>query len=87
MLRAPSRRSAEAAYAAWTSGQELARGLLVRLADIDDGGALVRRPVLLAELDLDGARGPGAGLWWTRSSTGGCSRWTATGSRWRTRRC
>ena len=35
-------------------GRELARRLLVRLADVDEGGALVRRPVPLAELDLDG---------------------------------
>ena len=53
-------RSAEAAYAELdVAGQELARGLLVRLADVDEGGALVRRPVSLAELDLDGARGTG----------------------------
>lgn len=53
-------RSAEAAYAELdAAGQELARGLLVRLADVDEGGALVRRPVSLAELDLDGPRGSG----------------------------
>ena len=51
-------RSAEAAYAALDdAGQDLARRLFVRLADVDDGGALVRRPVSLAELDLDGERG------------------------------
>ncbi|MGY1726572.1 BTAD domain-containing putative transcriptional regulator [Geodermatophilus sp. SYSU D01062] len=44
-------RSAEAAWAQLDGpGQELARGLLVRLAD-DAGGVLVRRPLPLAELD------------------------------------
>ena len=38
-------RSAEAAYGALDeAGQDLARRLFVRLADTDDGGALVRRP-------------------------------------------
>jgi DNA-binding SARP family transcriptional activator/WD40 repeat protein len=51
-------RSAEAIYAALDeAGQESARRLLVRLADVDEGGALVRRPVSLAELDLDGEGG------------------------------
>ena len=51
-------RSAEAAYAALDeSGQRLARRLLVRLADVDDGGALVRRPVPVAELDLEAVEG------------------------------
>jgi DNA-binding SARP family transcriptional activator/WD40 repeat protein len=51
-------RSAEEAYAALDEpGRELARRLLVRLADVDDGGALVRRLVPLIELDLDDAGG------------------------------
>jgi DNA-binding SARP family transcriptional activator/WD40 repeat protein len=51
-------RSAEAAWAALDDEQrQVARRLLVRLADTDDGGSLVRRPVPLAELDLDGERG------------------------------
>ena len=51
-------RSAEEAYAALDDdAQESARRLLVRLADTDEGGALVRRPVPLAELDLEGERG------------------------------
>ncbi|TQN41474.1 DNA-binding SARP family transcriptional activator [Blastococcus colisei] len=50
-------RSAESAYAALDeTEQDVARRILVRLADTDDGGALVRRPVPLAELDLSGAR-------------------------------
>ena len=55
-------RSAEAAYAVLDDGgREQAHHLLVRLADTDDGGALVRRPVPLAELDLDGDRGGAPG--------------------------
>ena len=51
-------RSAEEAYATLDhDAQESARRLLVRLADTDEGGALVRRPVPLAELDLEGERG------------------------------
>jgi DNA-binding SARP family transcriptional activator/WD40 repeat protein len=51
-------RSAEATFAALDDeGQEVARLLLVRLADTDESGALVRRPVPLAELDLDGDGG------------------------------
>src|SRR4051794_803912 len=51
-------RSAEGAYDSLDEpGRELARRLLVRLADVDGGGALVRRPVPLAELDLDGEGG------------------------------
>jgi len=51
-------RSAEAAWAGLDEeGRETARRLLVRLADTDEGGALIRRPVPLAELDLDGDRG------------------------------
>ena len=51
-------RSAEAGYAALDdTGQDLARRLFVRLADTDDGGALVRRPLPLTELDLAGAQG------------------------------
>ena len=51
-------RSAEAAWALLDEeGRETARRMLVRLADTDEGGALVRRPVSLAELDLDGDRG------------------------------
>jgi len=47
-------RSAESAYAALdAAGQEQARRLLVRLADVDDGGGLVRRCVPLDELALD----------------------------------
>ncbi|GAB3311599.1 hypothetical protein GCM10027451_23720 [Geodermatophilus aquaeductus] len=45
-------RTAEAAWAALDPrGQELARRLLVRLADVDDGGALVRRPLPREEFD------------------------------------
>jgi DNA-binding SARP family transcriptional activator/WD40 repeat protein len=51
-------RSAEDAYRALDEpGRGLAPRLLVRLADVDDGGALVRRPLQLAELDLDGEGG------------------------------
>ena len=51
-------RAAESAYAALDDvGRDTARHLLVRLADVDDAGALVRRPVPLAELDLDGEGG------------------------------
>ncbi|MGY1608919.1 nSTAND1 domain-containing NTPase [Geodermatophilus sp. SYSU D00700] len=51
-------RSAEEAWAALDEEeQQVARRLLVRLADTDEGGALVRRPVPLAELDLDGDTG------------------------------
>ena len=51
-------RSAEAGYAALDgTGQDLARRLFVRLADTDDGGALVRRPLPLGELDLAGDQG------------------------------
>ena len=51
-------RSAETAYAALDdAGRETARRLLVRLADVDDGGALVRRRVPLDELGLDGDAG------------------------------
>ena len=53
-------RSAEAAFSGLGGpGRELARRLLLRLADVDDGGALIRRPVPLAELDLEGAGGGG----------------------------
>jgi DNA-binding SARP family transcriptional activator/WD40 repeat protein len=45
-------RSAETAYGSLDErGQEAARRLLIRLADVDEQGALVRRRVLLAELD------------------------------------
>ncbi|MCW2742466.1 MAG: putative Transcriptional regulator [Blastococcus sp.] len=51
-------RSAEDAYSELDeAGQEPARRLLVRLAEVDDGGALVRRRVSLAEIDLDGEDG------------------------------
>jgi hypothetical protein len=51
-------RSAEAAYAALgEEGQRLAQQMLVRLADSDDSGVLVRRPVPLDELDLHGDGG------------------------------
>ena len=51
-------RSAEAAYAVLDEpGQEVARRLLVRLADADEAGTLIRRPTPLAELDLDGDGG------------------------------
>jgi DNA-binding SARP family transcriptional activator/WD40 repeat protein len=51
-------RSAEAAFAVLDeAGRAAARQLLVRLADSDEAGALVRRPVPLAELDLDGDGG------------------------------
>jgi DNA-binding SARP family transcriptional activator/WD40 repeat protein len=47
-------RTAEAAYAALDEEVRAdARRLLVRLADVDDGGALVRRSLPLRELDLD----------------------------------
>ncbi|MGY1608920.1 nSTAND1 domain-containing NTPase [Geodermatophilus sp. SYSU D00700] len=50
-------RSAEVAYAALDEpGRELARRLFVRLADVDDAGALVRRPLPTADLGTDGAR-------------------------------
>jgi DNA-binding SARP family transcriptional activator/WD40 repeat protein len=52
---------AETAESAWWSlddaGQEAARRLLVRLADTDESGALIRRPVPVAELDLGGSGG------------------------------
>lgn len=52
-------RSAEAVYGGLDdAGRELARRLFVRLAETDDGGALVRRRVPLAELEL--AEGCGA---------------------------
>jgi DNA-binding SARP family transcriptional activator/WD40 repeat protein len=45
-------RSAEETYAALDTGaQQVARRLLVRLADVDDAGTLVRRPLPLVELD------------------------------------
>ena len=51
-------RSAEDAWAALAEDDRVvARRLLVRLADTDDGGALVRRPAPLAELDLAGDAG------------------------------
>jgi WD40 repeat protein len=51
-------RSAEASYAVLDeSAQDVARRLLVRLADTDEAGTLVRRPAPLAELDLDGDGG------------------------------
>jgi DNA-binding SARP family transcriptional activator/WD40 repeat protein len=51
-------RSAEAVYAGLgIDDQEVARALLVRLADTDDGGAIVRRAVPVTELDLDGEGG------------------------------
>ncbi len=51
-------RSADVAYDSLDPpAREAARALLVRLADVDDGGALVRRRVSLAELDLDGEGG------------------------------
>ncbi|WP_456954890.1 nSTAND1 domain-containing NTPase [Geodermatophilus sp. SYSU D00867] len=50
-------RSAEAAYAALDEpARELARRLFVRLADVDDAGALVRRPLPTADLGPDGPR-------------------------------
>ena len=50
--------AAEEAWAALDEEQrEAARRLLVRLADTDEGGALVRHPARLEELDLDGDRG------------------------------
>jgi DNA-binding SARP family transcriptional activator/WD40 repeat protein len=50
-------RTAEDAWSALDApDQEAARRLLVRLADVDDGGALVRRPGLLAELAPDPRR-------------------------------
>jgi DNA-binding SARP family transcriptional activator/WD40 repeat protein len=46
-------RSAEGAFATLDeAGQDVARRLFVRLADSDDGGALVRRPLPLDELGL-----------------------------------
>ena len=51
-------RSAESAYTSLDeSRRDLARHLFVRLADTDDGGALVRRAVPLDELELMGAGG------------------------------
>ncbi len=50
-------RSAEAAFAALDEpGREHARRLFVRLADVDDAGALVRRPVPTSDLGPDGPR-------------------------------
>jgi DNA-binding SARP family transcriptional activator/WD40 repeat protein len=50
-------RSAEAAYGALDGlGRERARRLFVRLADTDDAGALVRRPLPVPELGPDGTR-------------------------------
>ena len=54
-------RSAEAAYGSLDDeGRAAAHRLLVRLADVDESGALVRRRVPRAELDLD--VGDGGGL-------------------------
>ena len=79
-------RSAEEAYAALDdAGRDLARRLLVRLADVDDGGALVRRPVPLAEVDR--GRRERRRRSWRPSSAAGCCPSTGTGSRWPTRRC
>ena len=81
-------RSAETAYAELDEeGRELARRLFVRLADTDDGGALVRRPLPLAELDLPVrmARPHGDGRRLRRPATarrGRRARWRS-----RTRRC
>ncbi|HLM06878.1 MAG TPA: BTAD domain-containing putative transcriptional regulator [Blastococcus sp.] len=53
-------RSAESTYARLGPlAQEQARRVFVRLADVDEGGALVRRRVPLAELDLDDDRRAG----------------------------
>lgn len=50
-------RSAETAYASLPEEARLsARRLLVRLADVDEGGVLVRRRVSLVELDPDAGR-------------------------------
>jgi DNA-binding SARP family transcriptional activator/WD40 repeat protein len=50
-------RSAEAAYDELDEpGRELARQLFVRLADVDDVGALVRRPVPTGDLASEGPR-------------------------------
>ncbi len=52
---------AETAESAWASlddaGRESARRMLVRLADTDESGALIRRAVPLAELGLAGSDG------------------------------
>ena len=70
-------RSAEAAFAALDeAGQDLARRLFVRLADTDDGGALVRRRVPLRARP-GRARGP-ARRSWRSSSAGACSPSTAS---------
>jgi WD40 repeat protein len=51
-------RNAEAAYSALDDrGRDVAHQLLVRLADSEEGGALVRRAVPLTELDLHGELG------------------------------
>ena len=54
-------RAAEAIYARLDPlAQERARRVFVRLADVDEGGALVRRRVPLPELDLDDEQQAGA---------------------------
>lgn len=51
-------RSADKAWAALDEeGREVARRLLVRLADVDESGAPIRRPARLDELDLGGDAG------------------------------
>lgn len=51
-------RSAEDVYASLEGEErEAAHRLLVRLADAEEGGVLVRRPQPLVELDLDGEQG------------------------------
>ena len=51
------KRSAESVYGGLPEpAQEVARRLFVQLADVDDGGALVRRQLAVAELELDGER-------------------------------
>jgi DNA-binding SARP family transcriptional activator/WD40 repeat protein len=52
-------RSAESAFGDLDAeGQHLARSILVRLADSEESGPLVRRPIPLSELAFDGPGGP-----------------------------
>ena len=62
--------------------QAAARTLLLRLADEDESGAIVRRRVALAELDAERSARSSTG-----SPTAACSRSATARSRSRTRRC
>ena len=80
---AVARLAEEAFVALDPEHQAVARTLLLRLADEDEGGAVVRRRIALDELGRRAsARGRRAG-----SPTAGCSRSPTARSRSRTRRC